>query len=115
MGFYVFKSNNNFVQTVIRTPSCPARVFSPPIGGGPLGPPIPDLTAIPPTPTATATAQPPALVSFLTDHLGSTSMTTDSTGAKLAEMRYRPCPLRYTLGVLREGEPRYTSGTSLPK
>ncbi|MBI5822916.1 MAG: RHS repeat-associated core domain-containing protein [Chloroflexi bacterium] len=27
---------------------------------------------------------------FLSDHLGSTSMTTDSTGAKVSEMRYKP-------------------------
>jgi len=46
----------------------------------------------------------PGLTYFLTDHLGSTALTTDSTGAKLAEMRYRPW-----------GEPRYTNGTALPK
>jgi hypothetical protein len=27
---------------------------------------------------------------FLGDHLGSTSMTTDNTGAKVSEMRYKP-------------------------
>ena len=47
---------------------------------------------------------------FLGDHLGSTSITTDNTGAKASEMRYEPCPYR----VLREGEIRYawTSGQS---
>ncbi|MFZ5882665.1 MAG: hypothetical protein ACOYYI_02675 [Chloroflexota bacterium] len=40
--------------------------------------------------------------------LGSTSLTTDSNGAKVSEMRYKPCPLRYTSGMLREGEVRYT-------
>jgi hypothetical protein len=50
---------------------------------------------------------------FLGDHLGSTSITTDNTGAKVSEMRYceaslwdKPCPLRYTPGVLRKGEVR---------
>jgi RHS repeat-associated protein len=50
---------------------------------------------------------------FLGDHLGSTSLTTDANGAKVSEMRYKPCPLRYTSGVLRKGEPRYT-WTSAP-
>ncbi|MFZ5883978.1 MAG: RHS repeat-associated core domain-containing protein [Chloroflexota bacterium] len=50
---------------------------------------------------------------FLTDHLGSTSLTTDSNGAKVSEMRYKPCPLRYTSGMLREGEVRYAWTASL--
>ncbi|NWG33748.1 MAG: hypothetical protein HXY42_04855 [Chloroflexi bacterium] len=58
---------------------------------------------------------------FLGDHpspplrtsLGSTSLTTDANGAKVSEMRYKPCPLRYTSGVLRKGEVRYT-WTSAP-
>ncbi|HNN14489.1 MAG TPA: hypothetical protein PKL78_13080 [Anaerolineales bacterium] len=37
---------------------------------------------------------------FLGDHLGSTSITTDTAGAKISEMRYKPCPT----GMLREGE-----------
>jgi hypothetical protein len=41
---------------------------------------------------------------FLGDHLGSTSITTDNTGAKASEIRYEPCPYR----VLREGEVRYS-------
>ena len=51
--------------------------------------------------------------------LGSTSLTTDNTGAKVSEMRYReaslwdkPCPLRSASGMLREGEVRswWTAG-----
>jgi hypothetical protein len=51
---------------------------------------------------------------FISDHLGLTSITTDNTGAKVSEMRYKPCPLRCTSGVLREGEVRYswTAGPS---
>jgi hypothetical protein len=43
----------------------------------------------------------------LSDHLGSTSITTDNTGAKVSEMRYKPCPLRLRYGMLREGEVRF--------
>jgi hypothetical protein len=39
----------------------------------------------------------------LSDHLGSTSITTDADGNKVSEMRYTPCPT----GMLREGEVRY--------
>jgi RHS repeat-associated protein len=48
------------------------------------------------------------------DHLSSTSITADSTGAIVSEMRYKPSPLRLPSGVLREGETRYawTSGAS---
>jgi RHS repeat-associated protein len=45
--------------------------------------------------------------------LGSTSLTTDANGAKVSELRYKLCPLRYTSGVLRKGELRYT-WTSAP-
>ena len=45
--------------------------------------------------------------------LGSTSLTTDANGTKVSELRYKPCPLRYTSGVLRKGELRYT-WTSAP-
>ena len=38
---------------------------------------------------------------FLSDHLGSTSITTDSTGAKISEIKYKPW-----------GEVRYSSGTT---
>jgi hypothetical protein len=41
---------------------------------------------------------------LLSDHLGSTSITLDSGGNKVAEMRYKPCP---PTGMLREGEVRY--------
>jgi hypothetical protein len=51
---------------------------------------------------------------LLSDHLGLTSITTDSAGNKLFEQRYReaslwdkPCPLRFTSGVLREDETRF--------
>ncbi|MBI4761322.1 MAG: hypothetical protein ACOYYF_03565 [Chloroflexota bacterium] len=50
---------------------------------------------------------------FLGNHLGSTSITTDANGAKVSELRYKPCPLRYTSGVLREGEVRYAWTASL--
>jgi RHS repeat-associated protein len=46
------------------------------------------------------------LTYLLGDHLGSTSITTDNTGAKVSEMRYKPCPLCCTSGVLRKGEVR---------
>ncbi len=54
---------------------------------------------------------------LLTDHastmlstsLGSASITTDSTGAKVSEMRYAPCPLRFTSGALRICSLRYFS------
>jgi hypothetical protein len=58
---------------------------------------------------------------LLGDHLGSTSLTTDANGTKVSEMRYceasrrdKPCPLRYTSGVLRKGEVRswWTAGLS---
>jgi len=45
--------------------------------------------------------------------LGSTSLTTDANGTKVSELRYKPCPLRYTSGVLRKGEHRHT-WTSAP-
>ena len=38
---------------------------------------------------------------LLADHLGSTSLTTNTSGAPVAEMRYKPCPLRSASGVLR--------------
>ncbi|MBI4738411.1 hypothetical protein HY772_02410 [Candidatus Woesearchaeota archaeon] len=50
---------------------------------------------------------------FLGDHLGSTSLTTDTNRAKVSELRYKPCPLRYTSGGLREGEVRYAWTASL--
>ncbi len=47
------------------------------------------------------------------DHLGSTSLAV--TGTEVIETRYKPCPLRFSSGVLREGEVRYTTpGTTLP-
>jgi hypothetical protein len=49
---------------------------------------------------------------LLSDHLGSTSLTTNSAGTVTSEMRYTACPLRSPAGVLREGETRFTSGTS---
>ena len=49
---------------------------------------------------------------LLSDQLGSTSITTDSTGAKVSELRYKPCPLRFAPGVLREGEERFTDGVT---
>ncbi len=48
---------------------------------------------------------------LLSDHLSSTSITTNSSGTLVSEVRYKACPLRSTSGVLREGETRYTSGT----
>ena len=48
---------------------------------------------------------------ILSDHLGSTSVTTSSTGVYQSEVLYKPCPFR----VLREGETRWTSGTLLRK
>jgi hypothetical protein len=38
---------------------------------------------------------------LLADHLGSTSLTTNTSGAPVAEMRYKPCPLHSVPGVLR--------------
>jgi hypothetical protein len=52
--------------------------------------------------------QPMTVEYMLSDHLGSTSLTTDANGAKVLELRYKACPLRYTAGVLREGEIRAT-------
>ncbi|MBI3164358.1 MAG: RHS repeat-associated core domain-containing protein [Chloroflexi bacterium] len=51
-----------------------------------------------------------SLIYLLSDHLGSTSLTTDKAGVKVSEMRYKPCPT----GVLRKGEVRYswTAGLS---
>ena len=49
---------------------------------------------------------------LLTDHLGSTSVTTDANGNKIAELRYKPCPLHCVPGMLREGEVRYAWGTT---
>ncbi len=49
---------------------------------------------------------------LLSDQLGSTSITADGSGNKVSEMRYRACPLRPAPGVLREGEVRYTDGTT---
>jgi len=46
------------------------------------------------------------------DHLGSTSLVTDSNGAVISEVKYKACPLRLRYGMLREGEIRYSSGTS---
>jgi hypothetical protein len=39
-------------------------------------------------------------------------MTQNSSGSKIAELRYKACPLRFAAGVLREGETRYSSGTT---
>jgi RHS repeat-associated protein len=48
------------------------------------------------------------------DHLGSTSLVTDASGALITKTLYKPCPLRYRYGVLREGEVRYnTPNTTL--
>ena len=64
--------------------------------------------------------QPMTVEYLLSDHLRSTSLTMDVNGAKILELRYRvasraalwrvdkACPLRYTAGVLREGEIRAT-------
>ena len=38
---------------------------------------------------------------LLADQLGSTSLTTNASGAPIAEIRYKPCPLRSASGVLR--------------
>jgi RHS repeat-associated protein len=38
---------------------------------------------------------------------GSTSLVTDASGALITKTLYRPCPLHYRYGVLREGEIRY--------
>ena len=43
---------------------------------------------------------------------GSTSITATSSGSKTAELRYKPCPLRGCSAALREGETRYTYGTT---
>ncbi|MBX3038969.1 MAG: hypothetical protein KF758_18805 [Anaerolineales bacterium] len=48
---------------------------------------------------------------ILGDHLGSTSLVTDSTGVVINETKYKACPLRLRYGMLREGEIRYSSGT----
>jgi hypothetical protein len=40
--------------------------------------------------------------------LPGTSLTADADGNKVLEIRYKACPLRYTAGVLREGEIRAT-------
>jgi hypothetical protein len=45
----------------------------------------------------TSTATTSSLVYFLSDHLGSTSITVNPDGSKIAEMRYTACPT----GVLR--------------
>jgi hypothetical protein len=42
---------------------------------------------------------------LLSDHLGSTSITTSATGTKVAELRYKACPLRFAPGVLRDPYP----------
>jgi len=49
---------------------------------------------------------------LLSDHLGSTSITATSSGSKTAELRYKACPLRGCSAALREGETRYTYGTT---
>lgn len=57
---------------------------------------------------------------LLGDHLGSTSITiptgdaANANGMLTAEMRYKACPLRFTSGVLHEGEVRswWTAGLS---
>ncbi len=49
---------------------------------------------------------------MLSDHPGSTSLTLNSSGSKIAELRYKACPLRFAAGVLREGETRFSSGTA---
>jgi hypothetical protein len=52
------------------------------------------------------------VVSYLLgDHLGSTSITMNTSGVETAELRYKAFPLRCAPGVLRDGETRYTSGT----
>ena len=51
---------------------------------------------------------------LLTDHLGSTSITTNSNGALISELRYAACPLRFTSGVLREGSSATRTGQRPP-
>jgi len=46
---------------------------------------------------------------LLADQLGSTSVTTNATGTKIAELRYDACPLPSAPGVIREGSVRYES------
>lgn len=47
---------------------------------------------------------------LLGDHLASTSITASTSGSRVAEVRYKACPLRCAAGVLRKGEDRYTYG-----
>jgi RHS repeat-associated protein len=49
---------------------------------------------------------------LLSDHLGGTNVTANSSGAQISKLLYKPCPLRCTAGVLRKGETRFTSGTT---
>ena len=55
---------------------------------------------------------------LLGDHLGSTSLSVDASDtdfSDIVETRYKPCPLRFSSGVLREGEVRFTTdGKTLP-
>ncbi len=51
--------------------------------------------------------------------LGGANVTANSSGAQISKLlwcaasrRDKPCPLRYATGVLREGETRYTTGTT---
>ncbi len=52
---------------------------------------------------------------ILGDHLGSSSLVTDSSGAVINETKCKACPLRLRYGMLREGETRYSSGTEQTK
>jgi hypothetical protein len=52
---------------------------------------------------------------LLGDHLGSTSIVTNTSGIKVMETRYKPCLLRCTSEVLRKGEVRFaTASQTLP-
>ncbi|KXK10958.1 MAG: YD repeat-/RHS repeat-containing protein, partial [Chloroflexi bacterium OLB14] len=47
------------------------------------------------------------------DHLGSTSLITNESGNLVSETKYKACPLAIKrLGMLREGEIRYSSGAN---
>jgi len=54
-------------------------------------------------------------VYFLQDHLGSTSITTNSSGTKIAELWYREASLERSGRGKAWGEVRYTSGTTPTK
>ncbi len=61
----------------------------------------------------TVIPQSETLTYLLGGHLGSTSLAV--TGAEVIETRYKPCPLRFSSGMLREGEVRFaTPSKTLP-